>query len=197
MGNEQLISCPGDYNDKVSKKQPKKKQPEEFKIKLIRCQTSTSEDSDCESLILRKTLYSLNSNSKLSPSKYLFDSSQKSPFMSQCSEIDHSPKEAYQKAHYKFNWPIWFKYFTNIYVSKWWRNYYWMNWIQLMKIDIKEKGNSKDLRWIFWGKSPLTLDKVNPDEMIISYKDSPLRALQSKLSISGLLDSDSKISSEK
>ena len=66
-----------------------------------------------------------------------------------------------------------------------------------MKWDAIAKGGSKLLRWIFCGQYPLHFEKVNPNDTVISYKNSPLKALQSKLSISGLIDSDSKQSSDK
>ena len=196
-GNELIVNIPWEETPKTLKKLDNIKKTPEFQIKLIKWRDTSSEDSDWSSFKASKNLNTMLSSLKISPEKLLYDSSDNSQLLSQCSEINHSPKGNYQKEHYKFNWPIWFKYFTDIYTSSWCKNYYWANWLNLMKLDAKDKRTSNCLRWIFWGKSPLKTNKVNPEETVISYKDSPLKALQRKLSISGLAESDSKYSSDK
>lgn len=125
-----------------------------------------------------------------STAKKLWESTHKSQSLSHCSELNYTPEDTSKKSHYKFNCPICFKYFTNIYVSKCCKNYYWNRCHQELKDDARSKGLSSKIRCIFWGCSPLKLDKVNPDDSIKMYNGGPLKILQSKLSISGVFEWD-------
>ena len=58
---------------------------------------------------------------------------------------------------------------------------------------MKKKNAVSFLKCIFCGTAPLLTTKVNPEDSIIDYKDSPLKAFQSKMSIPGVdLDSSDK-----
>ena len=145
-------------------------------------------------LILNRQSRSSNVfNQNRSTEKWNRESTHKTQTLSHCSELNQTPQGTAQKAHYKFNWPICFRHFTNIFVSKCCNNYYWVNCHQELKDDMKKKNAVSFLKCIFWGTAPLLTTKVNPEDSIIDYKDSPLKAFQSKMSISGVdLESSDK-----
>jgi hypothetical protein len=117
----------------------------------------------------------------------LKESNFKTQSMSNYSEINYTPDDS-AKNHFKFNCPIWFKHLTNIFVSSWCRNYYCKNCYHELKEDIINKGFTSAVRCIFWGKLPLRLELVNQAHPVKVYTDGPLRALQSKLSISEIFE---------
>ena len=114
------------------------------------------------------------------------ESTNKTKSLSHCSEINHSPENTNEKSRYKFNCPICFNFFSNIFISKCWRNYFWNNCYQKLKDDIKSKRHYGAVRCIFWGRFPLKLENVDWKEQTRVYNDAPLKALHSKLSISDL-----------
>ena len=58
---------------------------------------------------------------------------------------------------------------------------------------MRTKGFTNALRCIFCGRFPLRLEKVDPENPIRLYSDAPLRALQSKLSLSDIVEKDEEV----